>query len=231
MPATRLRGHRLRGHDTGVVAMPLQNRVDPFADLFATPARGTLFGNRGGRFHTDDKTLTRRRWASRQWICCVLDFKGRQRDVWGRFYTELFFLDEVTALAAGHRPCFECRRKDAEDFAGRWQAAFKLRTPPYAPEMDEVLHAQRLTAGPSGCTGAGSTACRTARSLRWRRAPSRCAEIPSCAGRPGAMTAAGAGRTEYPSMCSLHPRSSPRCPPATGRAGIPRQEISPSSPP
>ena len=124
--------------------MPLQNRVDPFADLFATPARGTLFGNRGGRFHTDDQTLTRRRWASRQWICCVLDFKGRQRDVWGRFYTELFFLDEVTALAAGHRPCFECRRKDAEDFAGRWQAAFKLRAPPYAPEMDEVLHAQRL---------------------------------------------------------------------------------------
>jgi hypothetical protein len=124
--------------------MPLQNRVDPFADLFATPARGTLFGNRGGRFHTDDQTLTRRRWASRQWICCVLDFKGRQRNVWGRFYTELFFLDEVTALAAGHRPCFECRRKDAEDFAGRWQAAFKLRTPPYAPEMDEVLHAQRL---------------------------------------------------------------------------------------
>ena len=124
--------------------MPLQNRVDPFADLFATPARGTLFGNRGGRFHTDDQTLTRRRWASRQWICCVLDFKGRQRDVWGRFYTELFFLDEVTALAAGHRPCFECRRKDAEDFAGRWQAAFKLRTPPHAPEMDQVLHAQRL---------------------------------------------------------------------------------------
>jgi hypothetical protein len=124
--------------------MPLQNRVDPFADLFATPARGTLFGNRGGRFHTDDQTLTRRRWASRQWICCVLDFKGRQRDVWGRFYTELFFLDEATALAAGHRPCFECRRKDAEDFAGRWQAAFKLRTPPYAPEMDEVLHVQRL---------------------------------------------------------------------------------------
>ena len=59
-------------------------------------------GNRGGRFHTDAKTLTARRWASRQWICCVLDFKGRRRDVWGRFYTELFFLDEPTGLAAGH---------------------------------------------------------------------------------------------------------------------------------
>jgi hypothetical protein len=97
--------------------MPLQNRVSPFGELFATSARGTLFGNRGGRFHTDDKTLTTRRWASRQWICCVLQFKNRQRDVWGRYYTELFFLDEVTAFAAGHRPCFECRREDAERFA------------------------------------------------------------------------------------------------------------------
>jgi hypothetical protein len=124
--------------------MPLQNRVTPFGELIAVPARGTLFGNRGGRFHTDAKTLTARRWASRQWICCVLDFKGRQRDVWGRFYTELFFLDEPTALAAGHRPCFECRRKDAEDFAERWRAAHRLRRRPYAFEMDEVLHGERL---------------------------------------------------------------------------------------
>jgi hypothetical protein len=124
--------------------VPLQNRVDPFGELFATSARGTMFGNRGGRIHTDDKTLTKRRWASRQWICCVLEFKNRQRDVWGRYYTELFFLDEVTALSAGHRPCFECRRKDAEDFAARWQQAFKLNSPPYAPEMDERLQAERL---------------------------------------------------------------------------------------
>jgi hypothetical protein len=124
--------------------MPLQNRVDPFGELNAVPARGTLFGNRGGRFHTDARTLTRRRWASRQWICCVLDFKGRQRDVWGRYYTELFFLDEPTALAAGHRPCFECRRKDAEGFAEAWRVARKLRTRPYADEMDEVLQRERL---------------------------------------------------------------------------------------
>jgi hypothetical protein len=124
--------------------MPLQNRVNPFGDLFATPARGTLFGNRGGRFHSDARTLTARRWASRQWICCVLDFKGRQRDVWGRFYTELFFLDEPTALAAGHRPCFECRRKDAEAFAEAWRKARKLRVRPYVDEMDEVLHRERL---------------------------------------------------------------------------------------
>ncbi len=124
--------------------MPLQNRVNPFGELTATPERGLFFGNRGGRFHTDTKTLTARRWTSRQWICCVLDFKGRQRDVWGRFYTELFFLDEPTALAAGHRPCFECRRKDAEAFAEAWRKAHRLPTRPYADEMDAVLHGERL---------------------------------------------------------------------------------------
>jgi hypothetical protein len=124
--------------------MPLQNRVDPFGELFAARARGLFMGNRGGRIHTDARTLTRRRWASRQWICCVLEFKGRQRDVWGRYYTELFLLDEPTALAAGHRPCFECRRRDAERFAESWQQAFRLRSRPRAPEMDERLHAERL---------------------------------------------------------------------------------------
>ncbi len=124
--------------------MPLQNRVSPFGELFASPARGLLFGNRGGRFHTDARTLTARRWASRQWICCVLDFKSCRRDVWGRFYTELFFLDEPTALAAGHRPCFECRRKDAEAFAEAWRQAKRLRARPYADAMDAVLHDERL---------------------------------------------------------------------------------------
>ena len=124
--------------------MPLQNRVTPFGDLLVTPARGMFLGNRGGRFHTDAKTLTARRWSSRQWICCVLDFKGRQRDVWGRYYTELFFLDEPTALAAGHRPCFECRRKEAQVFAAKWQQARRLPAAPKAGEMDSVLHAERL---------------------------------------------------------------------------------------
>ena len=121
--------------------MPLPDRVSPFGELFATPARGTLMGNRGGRIHTDDRKLTSRRWASRQWICCVLDFKGHQRDVWGRYYTELFFLDEVTAFAAGHRPCFECRRKDAERFAKLFSGEGKRAT---ATAMDQVLHAERL---------------------------------------------------------------------------------------
>jgi hypothetical protein len=123
--------------------MALQNRVDPFGELIATPARGTMFGNRGGRFHRDDRTLGARRWASRQWICCVLSFKGRQRDVWGRYYTELFFLDEVTALAAGHRPCFECRRAAANSFAEKW-AQQKGSDSPYVDEMDRVLQAERV---------------------------------------------------------------------------------------
>jgi hypothetical protein len=124
--------------------MPLQNRVGPFGELLATSARGTLFGNRGGRFHADDRTLTQRRWVSRAWICCVLEFNGRHRDVWGRGYTELFFLDEVTALAAGHRPCFECRRTDALAFADCWRQARKLHARPRAGEMDKVLHTERL---------------------------------------------------------------------------------------
>ncbi len=121
--------------------MPLQNRVDPFGNLFAAPARGILFGNRGGKFHRDDRTLGQRRWASRQWICCVLKFKNRQREVWGRYYTELFFLDEVTAFAAGHRPCFECRRKEAQAFAALFSGKKKRAS---APAMDEMLHAERL---------------------------------------------------------------------------------------
>lgn len=124
--------------------MPLPNRVDPFGELFSTPARGTMFGNRGGKFHRDDRTLGTRRHVTCAWICCRLEFNNRQRQVWGRGYTELFFLDEVTALSAGHRPCFECRRKDAQAFADFWARARKLRTRPRAAEMDVVLHAERL---------------------------------------------------------------------------------------
>ena len=91
--------------------MPLPNRVTPFGEIVATLERGTLFCNRGGRIHDPaTRTLLRRRYTSRRWICCVLDFKGRRRQVFGPGYTELFFLDEATGLAAGHRPCFECRR-------------------------------------------------------------------------------------------------------------------------
>ena len=97
--------------------MPLRNRVDPFGALHAVAARGALMGNRGGRFHDDARKIGARRHVSRRWIACLCEFRGRRRSVWGAGYTELFFLDEVTALAAGHRPCFECRRDDATRFA------------------------------------------------------------------------------------------------------------------
>ncbi len=96
-------------------------------------------GNRGGRFHDDAQHIGRRRFASKQWIACVLQFKERHREVFAHGYTELFFRDEPTALAAGHRPCFECRRAEALAF----QAAFPgLR--PRAPAMDARLHEERL---------------------------------------------------------------------------------------
>ncbi len=123
--------------------MPLPNRVDPFGHLFADSSRGLFLGNRGGRFHRDDRTLGTRRWVSHTWICCRLDFKGRHRDVWGRGYTELFFLDEPTALAAGHRPCFECRRHDVQAFAAALARGL-ARDTPRAAEIDKVLHAERL---------------------------------------------------------------------------------------
>ena len=121
--------------------MPLQNRVDPFGELCAVAPRGLMMGNRGGRIHDAHRKLTRRRWASRQWICCVLEFKNRHRTVFGDGYTELFFLDEVTAFAAGHRPCFECRRTDAARFAALFSAKKERAR---APAMDTVLHAERL---------------------------------------------------------------------------------------
>jgi hypothetical protein len=122
--------------------VPLQNRCDPFGELFADPARGLFMGNRGGRIHDAARQLNVRRWASKQWICCALHFNDRHRKVWGEGYTELFFLDEVTALAAGHRPCFECRRADALAFTKAWERANGQR--PRAADMDAILHAERL---------------------------------------------------------------------------------------
>ena len=92
--------------------MPLQNRVDPWGEIRAVPERGTMLGNRGGRFHRDDRSLGKRRWASHHWICCELHYRDMHHEAMGKGYTSLFFLDEVTALAAGHRPCFFCRRKE-----------------------------------------------------------------------------------------------------------------------
>ena len=97
--------------------MPLQNRSDPFGVLHAAPDRGLFMGNRGGCFHRDDQTLKDRRWTSQRWIICVLSFKDRRRKLMQPgLYTEIFFIDEATALASGHRPCFECRRAEAASF-------------------------------------------------------------------------------------------------------------------
>ena len=128
--------------------MPLQNRVTPEGEIIATPHRGLMMGNRGGAFHLPDRTLGARRWATRQWIACVLEFKGRHRPAMMQpnRYTELFFLDEATALAAGHRPCFECRWRDAEHFAALWAQTRSWPAPARAPEMDLALHAERAGA-------------------------------------------------------------------------------------
>ena len=127
--------------------MPLQNRVTPFGDIVAIPQRGMFTGNRGIIHDPATRTLLNRRWASKAWLVCLCEYKDRQRAVMGRrSWTELFFLDEAVALAAGHRPCFFCRREAAAAFREAWAQgrAAKLRR---AAEMDAVLHAERLDRG------------------------------------------------------------------------------------
>ena len=126
--------------------MPLQNRVTPEGDIVAVAQRGTMLGNRGGCFHGLDQNLKLRRFATRQWICCLLQFKNRRRHplMQPGLYTELFFLDEATAWAAGHRPCFECRRADAVRFAELWNAVEQRTGRAAAPDMDVRLHAERI---------------------------------------------------------------------------------------
>lgn len=118
----------------GTERVPLQNRVTPLGELIATPARGLVFGNRG-RLH-DDQRRVLRPYAGKRWIACRLEFRGRHREAMppGR-YTGLFFLDEATAFAAGHRPCAECRREDYERFAAFCGAR--------ADAIDARLHDER----------------------------------------------------------------------------------------
>lgn len=125
---------------------PLPNRVTPFGAIVATAARGTMLGNRGGRIHGAHEII--RRQASPRWISCHLSFKGRRRRVMSSGYTELFFLDEATAFAAGHRPCFECRRVDALAFAAAWGLTKGLEAAPMADAMDEVLKEERRAPPP-----------------------------------------------------------------------------------
>jgi len=124
--------------------VPLQNRVLPTGEIIADPARGLIMGNRGC-LHGQGRELGVSHWRSKAWICCVLDWKGVRRDPMppGR-WTALFFLDEATALAAGHRPCGYCRRSDFLGFAAAWQTAQRLARRPRAGEMDAVLHGERV---------------------------------------------------------------------------------------
>src|SRR5580692_6392624 len=124
--------------------MPLQNRVTPTGDIIATPDRGLFTGNRGIIHDPATRTLLTRRWSSSAWLTCVCEFRGRRRKVMGgRGWTELFFLDEATAFAAGHRPCFYCRRDDANRFRAAWEDGNGVGDL-LAPEMDAVLHRERL---------------------------------------------------------------------------------------
>ena len=127
--------------------MALQNRVTPFGEIVAVPERGTFTGNRGIIHDPASRTLLRRRWTSKAWIVCLCAYKGVRRPVMARrSWTELFFLDEATALAAGHRPCFYCRRADAEAFRAAWAAGNGV-SPPRAAAIDAVLHGERLDRG------------------------------------------------------------------------------------
>lgn len=125
---------------------PLQNRVLPDARIVSEPWLGMFMGNRGGRIHDPaTRTLLKRKWASKRWIICLTQFKNRKRTVMGESYTELFFMDEVSALATGHRPCFECQRKVAKAFALHWKTCFGPSPQSQADAMDKVLHQERMS--------------------------------------------------------------------------------------
>lgn len=182
---------------------PLQNRVTPFGEVVAIPERGTFTGNRGIIHDPATRTLLPRRWASKAWIVCLCEFRGVRRDVMSRrSWTELFFLDEATALAAGHRPCFYCRRADAKAFRAAWATGNGIE-PPRARAMDAALHAERLdsrakrlhplpaaiTRLPDGAmVAAGGAAYLVAggRTLRWSPAGYRAEAAP--AGIDGLLT-------------------------------------------
>jgi hypothetical protein len=127
--------------------MPLQNRVTPFGDIVSIPQRGIFTGNRGIIHDPASKTLLNKRWAAEAWLICECRYKDIHRDVMAaRSWTELFFLDEAIALAAGHRPCFLCRREKAEGFRCAWASGNHV-APPAAKQLDKVLHRERLDHG------------------------------------------------------------------------------------
>jgi hypothetical protein len=127
--------------------MPLQNRVLPTGDIIADPHRGLFTGNRGIIHDPATRTLLNKRWSSPAWLICLCEFRGWRREVMGkRSWTELFFLDEATALAAWHRPCFFCRRDDANRFRSCWEEGNGAGRV-LARDIDAVLHRERLAGG------------------------------------------------------------------------------------
>ena len=132
----------------------LQNRVDPFGKIITTPSRGAWLGNRGV-LHNDKQEIVRP-YKLKAWITCVIEFKGRHREVMqpGR-WTELFFLDEATAFSAGHRPCFQCRFKDHQRFKKIWlkgnpQFGFNMKTP--IAQIDNIIQPERIAPDKSKVT-------------------------------------------------------------------------------
>jgi hypothetical protein len=127
--------------------VPLQNRVTPFGEIVALDQRGMFMGNRGIIHDPATRTLLTRRWTNKAWIICRCEYRGVRRKVMSRHsWTELFFLDEATALAAGHRPCYYCRRATALEFAAAWARAHRLKHVS-ATDIDARLHEQRLQNG------------------------------------------------------------------------------------
>jgi hypothetical protein len=126
--------------------MPRTNRVTPYGEIVAVPQRGTMMGNRG-RLH-DAEGRIRRPWQVRRWLLCLLEFRGRHREIMApNRYTEPFFLDEATGLAAGHRPCCECRRGRFLAFRDAWVAGDREINGPEAIRaavIDDRLHAERV---------------------------------------------------------------------------------------
>jgi hypothetical protein len=124
----------------------MQNRVNPFGQIIDTKARGSWMGNRG-RIHNEKKEIICP-YKLPAWLICKLNFKGRKRQIMApNSYTELFFLDEATALAAGHRPCFECRREDFNRFKKLWIKAnpqYQFSNKTSIREIDKILHAERI---------------------------------------------------------------------------------------
>ncbi|MBY0507775.1 MAG: hypothetical protein K2X03_27935 [Bryobacteraceae bacterium] len=122
--------------------MPWPNRVNPFGEFEAVPQRGLFFGNRGCLINAKREFI--KTFQLERWITCVLEFKGRRHPVMTPgLFTELFFLDEATAFAAGHRPCAECRRPDAYRFLALWNQANGQQVKRLT-ELDHALHLERL---------------------------------------------------------------------------------------